>query len=315
MDMTVELASIRERPFELLTAEPQRLPLVVASPHSGRHYPEEFLSMCRLDLSTIRRLEDSFVDHIFRGAHGLGAPFLHALFPRAFIDCNREPYELDPALIDGSLPPHANTRSPRVAAGFGTIARAVSGGREIYRNKIPMATAMERIEAFYRPYHQAMRALIQDTVEAFGHCILLDCHSMPSLNGTLAPRGRGSEKAEGDTLTGLVEAGDASRVDIVLGDLHGHSCATAIIELAEATLTAQGYSVARNNPYAGGYITQHYGQPKKGVHALQIEVNRALYMDENSLEPTPYLSVLRAHMEELIGTLAEVPAQGLAVAR
>lgn len=278
--------------YRLVRPAQQTLPLVLASPHSGRHYPESFLAEARLDARTLRKSEDCFVDEIFAGAAALGAPLLAAEFPRAYVDPNREPYELDPGMFEGPVPPYVNSRSARVAAGLGTIARVVASGEDIYRRKLRFGEALERVERCYRPYHARLQALLEETRERFGYCILLDCHSMPSID--LPP-----------------EAAAGSQFDMVLGDCHGGACAPDVMEQAEATLTLLGYLVGRNSPYAGGYTTRHYGHPERGVHALQIELNRSLYMDEHALERRPYLQTLAQHMRRLAATLAALPAERL----
>ena len=248
-------------PVEVI--EPERLlsPIVFSSPHSGDAYPQSFLAATRLDPMTLRRSEDAFVDDLFLWAAELGAPLLRARFPRAYLDVNREPYELDPRMFDGRLPAFANTRSLRVAGGLGTIARVVGDAQEIYRGKLPVAAAMERIERLYKPYHRRLRGLVQRAQSTFGVALLVDCHSMPS--------------------TGA----DRPRSDIVIGDRYGTSCAGLVPDLLEYELRRLGYSVHRNKPYAGGFITEHYGNPQSGLHAVQIELNRALYMDEAALAP------------------------------
>jgi N-formylglutamate amidohydrolase len=246
-------------PFQAI--EPPRLaaPLVFDSPHSGSRYPRAFLAASRLDPLTLRRSEDAFVDELFLPCVALGAPLLRARFPRAFLDLNREPFELDPRMFDGPLPDYANTRSLRVAAGLGTIPRVVGDAQPIYRERVAVADALARVAALHRPYHQRLAGLIERTRTRFGVAILIDCHSMPS---TLA---------------------EAGAVDIVLGDRFGASAAPWVVEALESALLASGYRVRRNKPYAGGYITEHYGLPAAGRHAVQIEVNRALYMDEARL--------------------------------
>jgi N-formylglutamate amidohydrolase len=243
-------------PFQAI--EPPRLaaPLVFDSPHSGSRYPRAFLAASRLDPLTLRRSEDAFVDELFLPCVALGAPLLRARFPRAFLDLNREPFELDPRMFDGPLPDYANTRSLRVAAGLGTIPRVVGDAQPIYRERVAVADALARVAALHRPYHQRLAGLIERARARFGVAILIDCHSMPS---TLA---------------------EAGAVDIVLGDRFGASAASWVVEALESALLASGYRVRRNKPYAGGYITEHYGLPAAGRHAVQIEVNRALYMDE-----------------------------------
>ena len=245
--------------FEILRPPPRSGPLVFNSPHSGAVYPADFLASSRLDPVTLRRSEDMFVDELFAGVVARGAPMLRARFPRAFLDVNREPYELDPRMFDGRLPDHCNTRSMRVAGGLGTIARVVGEGQEIYARKLRVDEALHRIEALYRPYHRALRTLLEETRSEFGFAVLVDCHSMPS---------------------GPHLHADGLKPDIVLGDRYGTSCSRIFIDAADDALHAAGYRVSRNKPYAGGFITEHYGRPAAGIHALQIEVNRSLYMDE-----------------------------------
>lgn len=272
-------------PHEVLAPPIQTLPVVVASPHSGRDYPPDFVAASRLDRLSLRRSEDSFVDELFAFAPEIGAPLLCANFPRAYVDANREPFELDPRMFSDPLPAYANTRSPRVAAGLGTIARVVASGADIYRDKLRLAEAMHRIRTYYWPYHNALRQLIDDTRERFGGCILLDGHSMPSVGGPM------------DRDPGLC------RVDFVLGDCHGTSCSPRVLRAAESTLRDLGYHVTRNAPYSGGFVTRHYGRPEQGVHALQIEVNRALYMDEQALRRGPGLTRLAQELRQMVESL------------
>ncbi len=275
-------------PCEVLAPATQTVPLVFASPHSGAAYPDDFVLDSPLDDVTIRRSEDAFVDEIFGDAPAMGAPLLRALFPRAYVDPNREPFELDPEMFEDALPEYVNAASPRVAAGLGTVARVVCTGAEIYRRKLRFAEALERVERCYRPYHETLAALIGETRDRFGSCVLIDCHSMPSIGGPM------------DQDPGR------RRVDFVLGDCFGTACDPAIADAVEQRLRGQGYVVTRNAPYAGGYTTRHYGRPDAGVHALQIEINRALYMDETRIERRPYLATLRAQMRGVIDTLSEV---------
>jgi len=281
--------------IEILAPAEQRVPLVFSSPHSGRYYPAAFLAASKLDALAIRRSEDSFVDELFGHVPQLGAPLLRALFPRAFVDPNREPYELDPAMFTTPLPAFVNRRSPRVAAGLGTIARVVANGSEIYSGKLDFDEANERIERCYRPYHDALEDLIAHTRTMFGTCVLIDCHSMPSIGGPM----------END-------AGRHRQVDFILGDAHGRSCARTLTLLVEDTLRGMGYSVVRNTPYSGGFITRNYGRPERGVHALQIEINRALYMDETSFERTEGLARVAADMRDLAVRIAELEPAALA---
>lgn len=280
--------------YRILRPVEQSLPLVLSSPHSGRDYTPEFLEISRLDPLALRRSEDSFVDELFAGATALGAPLLHALFPRAFVDPNREAYELDPAMFEDALPEFANTRSPRVRGGLGTIARVVTNGAEIHRRKLRAAEALARIRDFYSPYHAALTKLIHDTRERFGKVVLIDCHSMPSIGGPM------------DQDPG------APRVDMVLGDRHGTSCHPRITATVERVLQAMGYVVRRNAPYAGGFITRNYGNPRVGIHTLQIEINRALYMNERHVTRGPGLAAVAAHMSELVAALARMDPMALA---
>ena len=289
-----ELAS----PIEIVAPAVLASPLVLSSPHSGRVYPASFLAQSRLDPLTLRRSEDTDVDALMQPATLHGAPLLRALFPRAFLDVNREPYELDPRMFDGRLPPHVNTRSMRVAGGLGTIARVVGDQQEIYARRLPVATAFARIESLYRPYHRALRSLAQAATDRFGVAVMVDCHSMPSLT----------------TTTGLAEA---VKADIVLGDRHGTSCDSAVVEVLEESLSASGYMVRRNKPYAGGYITEHYGRPGSGLHAIQIEINRSIYMDEATFARKATFAALAADlsraMERLSASiLAQVPFRAAA---
>ena len=264
----------------------QTAPLIFASPHSGTAYDPAFIASSRLDEKSLRRSEDSFVDEIFAGAPAGGAPLLCALYPRAYLDPNREPYELDPEMFSEPLPSHVKTRSDRVRAGFGTIARLVASGAEIYAAKMPFAEAERRIDTLYRPYHRALEGLIEATLRDFGAAFLLDCHSMPSVGGP-TDRDRG-----------------APRPDIVLGDRFGASCEGAVVETAERILRDLGFSVSRNEPYAGAFTTAHYGRPGKRVHALQIEVNRRLYMNEATVARSHDLPRLRKTMNRFIAAMA-----------
>ena len=258
-----------DRPIE--TIEPARLtsPLVFSSPHSGSIYPRRFLAASRLDPLTLRRSEDAFVDELFLPCVALGAPLLRANFPRAYLDVNREPYELDPQVFDQPLPEFANTRSLRVAVGLGTIPRVVGDAQPIYRRPMPVAEGLGRIAALYHPYHERLSALVERARGRFGVAVLLDCHSMPS-NGA-----------------------DVGGWDIVLGDRYGASAAPGVVEILEASLRAAGYRVRRNKPFAGGFITEHFGAPAEGAHAVQIEIARSLYLNERRIVRTEKWTVLR----------------------
>jgi len=276
--------------FEVLAPPSPSSPIVVNVPHAGRDYPQAFVDAARLDRFALRRSEDCFVDQLYSGAVALGVPVLMAHFPRAYLDVNREPYELDPRMFEGRLPAFANTRSMRVAGGLGSVPRVVGDGQEIYRGRLPVAEAMRRIDAIYKPYHAALRGLLQQAHTAFGEAVLLDCHSMPS--ASLGPDA-------------------AARPDVVLGDRFGTSCAAALIDAVQNAFERLGYRVARNRPYAGGFITEHYGQPAASAHALQIEVNRALYMHEDRLEPHEGFVRLRADLRQVLEETSRVFARGV----
>jgi N-formylglutamate amidohydrolase len=279
-------------PFEV--TEPRRLavPLVFSSPHSGNVYPRRFLASSRLEEVVLRRSEDAFVDDLFAGVTVLGAPVIKARFPRAYLDLNREPYELDPRMFEGRLPPFANTRSLRVAGGLGTIARVAGQAQEIYARRVPVGEALERIERLYKPYHACLRELLDRALRIFGIAVLVDCHSMPS---GAAPPGQSARPERGEAL---------QKPDFVTGDRFGASCAGDIISAAEDALRGCGYIVQRNKPYAGGFITEHYGHPASGRHAIQVEVNRALYMDESAVCKNEQFARVAADLTKLVAALA-----------
>jgi N-formylglutamate amidohydrolase len=278
-------------PLEVIMPAAQTLPVVFSSPHSGADYPQEFVAQSRLGLPGLRRSEDCFVDELFAAAPRHGAPLIRALFPRAFVDPNREPFELDPGMFEDELPAYANTTSPRVAAGLGTIAKVVASGEDIYARPLRFAEAKRRIDEYYRPYHGALTETLAATRKRFGACLLIDCHSMPSVGGPM-------ERDAG-----------RSRVDFVLGDCHSMSCDKVVIGRAERALRDLGFAVARNTPYSGGFVTQHYGRPADGLHALQIEINRALYMDEAAITRGPGFDALAERLKSLVRALGEIASE------
>ena len=275
-------------PYNILMPAERRAPIVFNSPHSGRYYPRSFLTGSRLDPLTIRRSEDLMVDELFRPVVACGAPLLRAVYPRAYLDVNREPFELDPKMFCGRLPPFANSQSLRVAGGLGTIPKVVSDTASIYAAPWPVDHALRRIDAIYKPYHDALRRLLAETHVAFGSAVLIDCHSMPS----------------------TLRSGEAGqRPDFVLGDRFGTSCMPALVERVNACLASLGYSVCRNKPYAGGFITEHYGRPRRRLHALQIEINRALYMDEEKMELHAGFGKLRENLAVLAETMIDLAGE------
>ena len=261
------------------TIRPRRLtaPIVFNSAHSGRDYPERFLKMTRLDHLSIRQSEDAFVDELFARAPHLGTPLLRAHFPRAYLDVNREPWELDPQMFVEPLSDRFNTTSPRVAAGLGTLARVVAENKPIYRELLSLDDARMRIEGIYIPYHATLQRLLSDAVNAYGVAVLIDCHSMPR----------------------IARSGDRLAPDIVLGDRYGTTCATGLIDLCEMVFAGAGLRVARNRPYAGGFIARTYGRPQHGIHAVQIEISRHLYMNEVTLEKGEGFNAIRQLVEHL----------------
>src|SRR6202140_2313740 len=277
-------------PFEILEPVEWRGPAVFNSPHSGSVYPRAFLGTTRLDIATLRRSEDSFVDELVAGVVGRGYPLMRAHFPRCYVDVNREPYELDPRMFDGRLPSFANTRSMRVAGGLGTVARVVGDAQEIYDQRIAVADALHRIDSLYKPYHRALRRLFTRLHRNFGAAMLVDWPSMPSTTGARDER---------------------PRADLVLGDRYGTSCVPIVAETIEETMRGFGYAVSRNKPYAGGFITEHYGNPASGLHAIQLEINRALYMDERRYERSASFARLASEFELLSDRLATIPLEEL----
>src|SRR5665213_4538894 len=285
-----EIRDELDPPFEILEPAESKGPVLFNSPHSGSTYPREFLATSRLDIATLRRSEDSFVDDLIAGVVKHGYPLMRAHFPRCFVDVNREPYELDPRMFEGRLPSFANTRSMRVAGGLGTVARVVGDAQEIYDQRISVDDALRRIENLYKPYHRALRRLFTRVHRDFGAATLVDCHSMPSTTGGKDER---------------------PRADVVLGDRYGTSCVAVVSEVVEATLRQQGYAVSRNKPYAGGFITEHYGNPAAGLHAIQLEINRALYMDERRYQRVPGFDRVAADMDLLARRLGDIPLDDL----
>lgn len=273
-------------PFEVRCGAEQRVPFVFSSPHSGRFYPDRFLAMTKLDANAIRRSEDCYVEELFGGAVALGAPLLAANFPRAYLDVNREPWELDPRMFAEPVPPYCNIRSARVAGGLGTVPRLVGEGLDIYAGRLPLNEATGRIEAVYKPFHETLKRLVTRTHAAFGFAVLIDCHSMPA----------------------SIRIGDSGfRPDFIVGDRFGTSAAAALTETAIALLSGMGYTVAHNKPYAGGFITEHYGRPARRLHALQIEVNRGLYMNERTFQKSAGFDALAEDLTRLSADLMSMP--------
>ncbi|MEM6711416.1 MAG: N-formylglutamate amidohydrolase [Pseudomonadota bacterium] len=277
--------------YDLLVPITQTVPFVLGSPHSGTTYTRSFLEASQLSSIDLRRSEDTYVDRLVSSAVQKGAPLLSARFPRCYCDLNREPYELDPRMFVDPLPAFANTASLRVAGGLGTVPRVVGDRQPIYKRKLKVHEALHRVETLYKPYHSALRRVLAKSHVRFGMAVLVDCHSMPSLirtsQGTLS-------------------------ADFVIGDRFGASCSPSISETIVQNLRSQGFTVARNKPYAGGFITQHYGRPDKGIHAVQLEINRGLYMNERTLIPNAGFNVVIDALQDMMDALFAISHEHLA---
>ena len=246
-------------------------PLVISSPHSGRHYPKDFLAQSNLSLAQLRQSEDSYIDKIIAPLSGYGVPMITALFPRIYVDLNRGADEWPPECI--SLRDGSTAITPRARAGLGVVPTRSQPDQNIYPHDISPNLIRQRLDALYHPYHHALSELLKTTKQALGRALLLDCHSMPGQDAT-----------------------GSARADIVLGTDHGDSCHPETITFVEKVFTALGYSVMLNYPYAGGFITRHYGQPDTGVEAIQIEINKDLYLNAATLEPHAGMKQLTENM-------------------
>lgn len=282
------LGELLARPFDIHAPTRQTVPFIFASPHSGRLYPSAFTAASRLGPTALRRSEDAYVDELFGGVVALGAPLIAARFPRAFVDANRGPGELDAAMFDGPLGLAIDPPGPRVAAGLGVIPRIVRDGAEIYSSKLPAAEAWARITGLYRPYHLALLLLVEQTLARFGVAVVVDCHSMPSA---------------------------AAIPDMVLGDRYGASAAAPLTRWAEDAFLQSGFSVARNAPYAGGHTTIAHGRREEGRHAIQIEINRTLYLDEERIERRPHFGDVQSRLTRALTLLTAIDPARLRPAR
>lgn len=274
--------------YDLEMPENRSSCVVFASPHSGRDYPQPFLERSVLNHNLIRSSEDAFVDQLFASASAHGAPFLKAAMPRAYLDLNRSADELDPALIQGA---RRQGHNPRVASGLGVIPRVVANGRAIYNGKLKMDEARLRIDTYWRPYHARLKSLLAESHEKFGQAILIDCHSMPH------------------EAVGMASTTQSNRPEIVLGDRFGASASGVIVDQIEAAFAAAGLNVARNTPFAGAYVTQTYGRPGRYQHAIQIEIDRALYMDEERIAPNANFDAFCEILGRVVADIASIGAQ------
>lgn len=277
--------------FDLIRPERRTTSVIFASPHSGRDYPAAFLRAATLDEYEIRSSEDAFVDELFSAAPASGAPLLAAAAPRAYVDLNRSPEELDAALIEGV---RRVAHNPRIASGLGVIPRVVANGRAIYRGKLGLPEVHHRINGFWRPYHDALQALIDESHAQFGEAILVDCHSMPH-----------------EALDAVSPVG-GRRPDVVLGDRFGAAAASSVIGRIEAAFASRGLRVARNTPFAGAYIAQHYGRPSRRQHAVQVEIDRSLYMNERTITKSGQFEMFRGLLTEVIEEIAEIGRPAIA---
>ena len=288
--LCAERITMAENYFEILAPPQWQVPVVFNSPHSGSLLPDNFLQMSRLSPEALRQSEDCFVDQLFGDCQNLGAPMLRALISRAYLDLNREPYEFDPRMFHENLPGHMNLGSPRVAAGLGSIPKLVAEGEEIYRGKIHLDEALARVEQIYRPYHRTLNALLNECYNATGFALLVDCHSMPA---------------------SAVKLPHLPMTDIVLGDRFGSSCDGEIAGAVESFFQKAGLKVLRNRPYSGGFITETHGSPRHNRHALQIEINRSLYMDEKTQLKNSNFKLVQQQLKNVIEQLIAYLPQDL----
>ncbi|WP_337588976.1 N-formylglutamate amidohydrolase [Halocynthiibacter namhaensis] len=277
--------SMSDLPFHITRPRSQSTAVIFASPHSGRAYTNSFLQSSVLDQLRLRSSEDAFVDVLFEDAPEFGAPLLCANTPRAYVDLNRAVDELDGALIHNVPKTRSN---PRVASGLGVIPRVVANGRAIYHGKMQLITAEQRLRDHWYPYHNALASLMGDTLHKFGQAMLIDCHSMPH------------------EALDSVAGNDNKRPDIVIGDRFGSTCSGQITKHVAEGFRNAGFAVAHNVPFAGAYITQQYGRPSQGQHALQIEINRSLYMNEAHITPNANFHEFKAILNNVISDIADI---------
>ncbi|WP_375280646.1 N-formylglutamate amidohydrolase [Pseudooctadecabacter sp.] len=271
--------------YMLRRPEKRSTSVVFASPHSGRNYPDAFLRQAILDEHEIRSSEDAYVDDLFGSAPGHGAPLLMAQAPRAYLDLNRGPDEMDSAVVAGI---RRVAHNPRIASGLGVIPRVVSNGRAIYSGKLTLNEAHARITQVWRPYHDTLQSLLDEAHADFGEAILIDCHSMPH-----------------EALENVGPPG-ATRPDVVLGDRFGASAASSVVEKVEAAFASAGFKVARNMPFAGAYMCQHYGRPSRRHHAVQVEIDRSIYMNEKTIKPNANYAAFKDVLSGIVSELANI---------
>lgn len=280
-------------PFTLTMPQSQTTSVVFASPHSGRHYSKAFMTQTVLDPLEIRSSEDAFIDLLVGCATGFGAPLIHAHYPRAYLDLNRASDELDPAVVENV---RSVAHNPRILSGLGVIPRVVANGRAIYRGKLPLTEAKARIEHVWRPYHTRLQDVLTDTRVKFGEVILMDMHSMPH------------EASDSVSQTNI------ARPEVVLGDRFGTAADHEIMERVESVFLNAGLKVSRNAPFAGAYIVQNYGRPSQHQHALQIEIDRSLYMNERYVRPNENFDKFQKLMTQVVCELTNIGRKSLPLA-
>lgn len=279
--------------FHVFSPKKLRSGVVFASPHSGADYTQSFVSQSILTPLQIRSSEDAYVDQLFAAAPDYGVPLLTAVAPRAFLDLNRAVDELDPALVEGV---QRKGQNPRIASGLGVIPRVVAHGQAIYRGKLHLQEAQDRIDGYWRPYHCALQGLLRQARAQFGQAFLVDCHSMP--HEAIETMGVRGEKLP----------------DIVLGDRFGASADGEVMDRIETAFTGAGLKVSRNTPFAGAYITQAYGRPSRGQHAVQVEIDRALYMDEATIQPNGNFAAFKDLLRGVIVEITQISGEHLPLA-
>ncbi|QPM91823.1 N-formylglutamate amidohydrolase [Pseudooceanicola algae] len=279
--------------FQILSPDQVTTSVIFASPHSGRDYPADLMTRTRLNALQVRSSEDAFVDRLFACAPDHGAPLICAQVPRAYVDMNRAADELDPAIVEGV---RRKGHNPRITSGLGVIPRVVAGGMPIYTGKISFVEAEDRLARCWHPYHAALRRLLGQAHAAFGEAILIDCHSMPH-----------------EALDGVARNA-RRRPDVVIGDRFGASAAGDVVDRIEAAFSAAGLNVVRNAPFAGAYMTQHYGRPARNQHAVQVEIDRSLYMDERRIEPLPEFDEIADMIRRVVGDIATLGRSSLPLA-
>lgn len=270
--------------YTLHMPENPQTSVVFASPHSGRAYTAAFRQASVLDGMQIRSSEDAYVDMLFADVPAYGAPLLMANAPRAYVDLNRGAEELDPALVQGVRRQGLNAR---ISSGLGVIPRVVAGARPIYRGKISLSEAQRRLAEVWFPYHNRLQHLLNSNLSRFGQALLIDCHSMPH-----------------EAVRNVSKAG--RRPEIVLGDRHGAASAGSIVDCVAEAFEQQGFSVARNTPFAGAYITQHYGRPTYHQHVVQVEIDRSLYMNEAQVRPNGQFDEVRARLARAAQMICDI---------